>query len=178
MQPIKLKPLSEKALYSQLFAFIGYSDHDRFDRETKQGQVLDTQTGQVYILPTAEEEHAYKQEKARLDAIEEARKANLYNNHPNPIIDYNNPTRWRQGLDKLREGELIEMCEEAFWHFLECVPPRRQGTNSYVSGEPYTHNSKNQPVYLCGIQRGEKYFAQYGTVQQYESKELFKTASA
>jgi len=174
MQPIKLLPLSQKALYSQLFAFIGYSNHDRFDRESKQGQVTDTETGQVYTLATAEEEDAYKQEKARLDAIEEARKANLYNDHPTPIIDYNNPTRWREGLDLLKEGRLIEMCEEAYWHFLECVPPRRQGGNSYVSGEPHHHNSENEAVYLCGIQRGEKYYAQYGTVKQYEKKELFK----
>jgi len=174
MTPIKLQPLSQRALYSQLYDSIGYSHSDRFDRETDPSQVLDKETGQVYIMPTEEEENVYKEEKARLDAIEEKRKANLYNNHPNIIIDYNNSERWKEGLSELKKGGIVEMCEESFWHFLECVPPRRQGSNSYVSGEPYTHNSKGESVYLCGIHKGNKYYAQYGTVNEYENKKLFK----
>jgi hypothetical protein len=176
----KLKPLSQKPLYSQFYHIFGENynwNQDRLDRKTVKGHVLDTETGDLYALATEEEETAYKAKKERVLKKLKERAAHKYDHHPIPIIDYNNPERWKEGLKTAKDdmSKAVEMCEEAYWHFLECVPPKVLEPGAYVCGEPYTHNSKGEPVYLCGIQGGKRYFAQYGTVKQFKNRELFKS---
>ena len=179
MEAIKLKPLSENALFSQFYHLFGGSynwNHDRLDRsQEKDGKIIDVETGQVYLLATEEEEQAFRDAKkeAEIKALEVAR--TKYDYKTKPFIDYNNPERWRKGLDAVGDGETVEMCEEAFDTFLESVPPKRMDGAAYCSGEPSHHNKQGQAVYLCGIRKENRYFAQNGTVSQFDKKELFKS---
>lgn len=91
-----------------------------------------------------------------------------------PFITMETKEQWESGMNALKGGQMVEMSEEAYTHFLECVPPKDFCNVSYICGEPYNHNDKGQAIYLCGIERGGKYFAQYGTVRQYANRELFK----
>ena len=179
MKTIKLKPLAQKALYAQFYWILGGNynwDISRLDLESVKGHVLDKKTGQLYKLATEEEEEAYKARKKRILQAWKIRLSKKYDNHPTPIIDYKNHERFTEGLKVAKEdmSKAVEMCADSFWHFLECVPPRIQTGNAYVCGEPYTH-SKGEAVYLCATHRGKKYFAQYGTVKQFNNKELFKS---
>lgn len=92
-----------------------------------------------------------------------------------PFINYNDRQQWEEGLKALDSGAMVEMCEDAFNHFLNCVPPRRMQSTSFVCGEPNDCNSKGENIYLCAIKKGGKYYAQHGTVKQYDKRNLFKT---
>lgn len=43
----------------------------------------------------------------------------------------------------------VEFTDEEYDWFLGCVPPITHKGDAYLSGEPYTHNSQNEPVYLA-----------------------------
>ncbi len=91
------------------------------------------------------------------------------------FIDYHDSEKWKDGLEAMRNGETVEMCSESYWHFLNSVPPMRQQGSAFVNGEPYYHNSNDEAVCLCGIEKNGKYYAQMGTVKQFDNRELFKT---
>ena len=89
-------------------------------------------------------------------------------------IVYSNEKQWNEGLQELKSGAIVEMCEESYDHFLGCTPPMVQRGGSYVSGEPYKHNEQGRAVYLCGLSRHGKFYAQYGTVNDFKTRKLFK----
>ena len=49
----------------------------------------------------------------------------------------------------------------------------RMNGSTFVSGEPYRHNEKGEAVYLCCAQESKRFIAQYGTIKQFENRELF-----
>lgn len=177
MKHIKLKPLSEQPLYGQFFYIFGenynWNQHRLVITNTT---VTDSETGQVYLLATPEEEELFKVILAKKEVDERERQLHFYDDKTGPFIDLWNTERWRSGLDHLNNNikEAVEMSEESYWHFLECVPPKRMVSKAFVCGEPYTHNNKGEGIYLCGIQSGDRFFAQYGTIREFDAKELFK----
>tara|TARA_R110002020_G_scaffold475112_1_gene708638 strand:+ start:24971 stop:25489 length:519 start_codon:yes stop_codon:yes gene_type:complete len=171
---IKLEPLSKTPLSSQL-----YNLTDKFfssrDFEKVGDEVTELSTGTKFILATEEEERAYKIKKEAAQEAEKLEKFHRHDNKKTPFIDYNNGDRWKAGLSHAKEKGYpkTEMCEDSYWHFLECVPPKRLQRTSFVCGEPYSHNNNGEGVYLCGIQEGERFFARYGTLKQFDSNKLF-----
>jgi len=174
----KLKPLAELPLSTQLDRLTGkcYTVQD-FRREGN--TVIEIETGHVFEFATQAEEEAFKAEKKRAEEAEAEALRTKYDNHPNVIIDLHNEDRWREGL-KLAESDFttaVEMTGAAYWHFLECVPPKRMERGAFVCGEPYTHNDKGEGVYLCGREIAGKHIAQYGTLKQFDNRELFKRSN-
>ena len=173
---IQLLPLAEKPLNSQLFWHFGnFVNSDDLLTGSKEAYHVDK--GISFFYASEEEETVYKEAKAEAERKEAERKAHEYDNHPNIIIDLHNHQRWEEGLKaaKSKPFPVVEMTKEAFWHFLECVPPKRYERVAFLCGEPYTHNSKGEGVYLGGIEKRGKYYAQYGTIKQFDNKEMFKS---
>ena len=183
-QLIKLKPLTMIALSSQLYRLTGgdfYSDRNFMSEDGSEPNakceniLIHKPTGRRFQLATQEQEEKAKEFKNQLRIEADARAKNKYNHILSPFIDYNNSNRWEQGLNALEGGKIIEMCEDAYYNFLESVPPKRMERGAYCSGEPSHHNKEGQAVYICGLERKGKFYAQYGTVKQFESRELFKS---
>ena len=65
-----------------------------------------------------------------------------------------------------------EVAAEQYDHYLGCVPPKRQRSNSFLSGEPYTHTEEGRGVHLACKKTGERYFAKMMTVAQFDSERL------
>ena len=56
-----------------------------------------------------------------------------------------------------------EINEQHYDWYLECVPPIRMSSSSFLNGEPYTHTNEGKGLYLaCKCQNG-KYYAQLMT---------------
>lgn len=172
-----LKPLSQRALSSQLYDLTG-DYYNSFDYLREGEKVIHIKTGKTFVFASPQMEEAYKILKAAKENFKKIKAHHKYDHHKGLIIDLNNSDRWRAGLDALKDdgSTIIEMTKDAYWHFLECVPPRRMSTKSYIGGEPYTHNSEGQAVYLCGLERDGKFYAQYGTVKQFDNNEIFLKA--
>ena len=175
---IKLKPLCEKAFSSQLYNLTGKfwndTDFDAPSGALHGAIVTEIETGQKFILATHTEELKKKQEIKEAEQKAENEAAHSFDNHPNPIIDFHNRERWEIGMNILRkENQIVEMCEDSYWHFLECVPPMFQNGNGFVNGDPYTHNAKGEAVYLCAIEIDDKFYACNGTIKQFMSGDLF-----
>jgi|GEM_PF-2746190 len=171
---MKLQPLNKSALSSQLYNLTGkfLSDSD-FIRNND--EVIEISTGKKFCFPSQKEEEIFKaQDKIRMEKEKEERE-HRHDNKTYPFIDLHNSERWRGGLDhaKTKGFPKTEMCEDAYWHFLECVPPKRMARGGFVCGEPHSHNSQGEAVYLCGTKEGNKYFAKYGTLKQFDSNKLF-----
>jgi hypothetical protein len=169
---MKLQPLNKRPLSSQLYDLTGkfFSDRDFI----KVGdEVTEISTGTKFYLPTQEEEEIFKAAEKIREEEAEKEKQHRHDDKNYPFIDFNNSERWKSGLKHLEGYQKVEMCEESFWHFLECVPPKRYQRTSFVCGEPYSHHNNGEGIYLCGIQEGEKYFAKYGTLKQFDSNKLF-----
>tara|TARA_R110000772_G_scaffold46279_3_gene105686 strand:+ start:71 stop:589 length:519 start_codon:yes stop_codon:yes gene_type:complete len=171
---IKLKPLSERPLSSQLYDLTGKFFSSR-DFEKVGDEVTELSTGTKFILATEQEEEAFKAQEKIRQAEEEEAKKHQHDDKNYPFIDYNNVERWKAGLKhaKTQGYPKTEMCEEAYWHFLECLPPLRMSGGQFVCSEPETHNSQGYAVYLCGAKEGKKYFAKYGTLKQFDSNQIF-----
>ena len=173
-----LEPLNKTPLSNQLFKLTG-KGYNSLDFEMKDGRVFELRTDNVYILASKEEEDAAIALKKAEKAKEEEELSHKYDHIDYPFIDLNNRDRWRKGLNAAQvkvDGKypVIEMCEDAYWHFLECVPPAAMESGAYLCGEPYCHNSEGKGVFLGGIERNGKWFAQYGTVKEFRSRQMFK----
>ena len=170
---IQLEPLSKTALSTQLERITGdmYSD---YNYKRAYSLIIHKDTGKRFKMPSIESENLYKSQLAWVKAVKQIYLKDKYKNIKHPFIYYHNPEQWRDGLNKLKQGGIVEMCKESFWHFAECVPPKRWDRVAFVCREAESHNDKGQRIYLCGIERDGKYFAQYGTLKQYDNKELFK----
>jgi len=79
---------------------------------------------------------------------------------------------------KLEWGELWEAMdadpeawvpttEAMYWDMLECLPPTDQKPNSFLVGEPKSHNA-GEAVYACFKISGGEVFAKHMTVRQYQ----------
>lgn len=92
----------------------------------------------------------------------------------NFILDENKD--WKEALNYIYSdfNNIVEMSEDAYNHFLCCVPPKIIVRDGYVCGEPYSHTSTGQGIYLTAIHRVGKYYAQMGTVSQFINLKLFK----
>ena len=178
MEAIKLKPLSQQALYSQFFHIFGGNYNWNQDRLVRTDTtVTDAETGQVYLLATQEEEEAYKAKAEAEVAYEQIRLKHLYDGRTTPIIDLHNADRWREGLDLLKADfrNVVEMTEDSYNHFLECVPPKRMAGPAFCGGEPYTHDGKGRGIYICCIRTNSgKFYAQYGTVEDFDKRTILK----
>lgn len=89
------------------------------------------------------------------------------------FIDFNNG-QWEAGLTSAAKGNIVEMSEDAYEHFLGCVPPLEMCSSSFICSEPHHHNSQGKGVYIACISKNGKYYAQYGTLSQYKTRQLFK----
>lgn len=173
---IQLQPLAKRPLSSQLYNLTGdfYSDHSYTRQADTITHIL---TGKVFKFASMQDERIYKLHAKINERGEEEAKAHKYDHIKYPFIDLNNRQRWIKGLEKLKEqgNPIVEMCEESYDHFLGCVPPREFSLKSFVCGEPYSHNNQGEGIYLCGLNRNGKFYAQYGTIRQYRKGELFKS---
>ena len=182
---VKLKPLSEGPFFSQMYWLFGERHtvrDDDFETFLLQpgATLVHKKSGRRFLLATAEEEIAYKLKKQEEEYAEKERLSHLYDNYPHTIIDLHNPERWKKGLDALKDNWFgsagaVEMTEDAYDHFLNCLPPVRMEGSAFVAGEPFTHDSDGRSVYLCAVGKNRKYFAQYGTVKMFEERSLFKS---
>lgn len=94
----------------------------------------------------------------------------------NFLIDLNDESKWKNGLNELYSdfSKVVELTEEAYDHFLNCLPPLVFSFGGYVSGEPYSHNNDGKGIYLCATKKDNKYYAQMGTVSDFLKRKLFK----
>lgn len=56
------------------------------------------------------------------------KKKSIYNTEGKKIYSYENttPEDWKEFIDKMTNtGDLIEITEDLYYHFFECLPPRR-----------------------------------------------------
>lgn len=75
---------------------------------------------------------------------------------------------YKAGIKVLRE-----MDQDDYHWFLECVPPARQNSTGYVSGEPYTHNAEGKAVYLCCLTLGNCFYAAaLGTAAEWDRYQI------
>ena len=77
-----------------------------------------------------------------------------------------------EGIRKSNKDNWRELfTEDTYWEMLGAVPPAYQSHGRFACGEPYTHNSKGEPLYYCFVQTGKNmFFGFLGTV-----KELIET---
>ena len=73
-------------------------------------------------------------------------------------IDYN----WEH-----KNGLWTETNEETYWDQLGCVPPIQMNRNSFMVGEPYTHNEKGFPVYASFVKFRDRYFGKYDIIKNF-----------
>jgi len=92
------------------------------------------------------------------------------------FINFNNEQQWKEGLKHaLTTGfPVVEMCEDAYEHFLGCVPPKAHKGSAFMNSEPEHHNSRGQEVCIAGLERSGKYYAQYGTLNDFKTGAMFK----
>lgn len=177
MSIIKLEPLNKTPLNSQLREKTDcpWGQMEYEGKAVHGGIITHVESGMKFQLASLEEEDSYKAEKLALRLKEAEELSHKYDGYENPIIDYNNETRWKKALDYLHEEpfRVVEMCEEAFWHFLECVPPRIFERTAYASGEAYDHNNNGEGIYLCALKSDGKYYAQMGTLKEFRKRSLF-----
>lgn len=170
---IQLQPLSKRPLSSQLYDHTGDHYNDiYFDKVND--TLTHKSTGKRFKMPSLESENLFKAQKSWVDKVKETYLKNRYIDKKEPFISYHNSEQWKEGLKALENGGVVEMCEDAFWHFCECVPPKIYERNSFVCGEAHHHNNNGKAVYLCAIEKDGKYYAQHGTIEQYRNRELFK----
>lgn len=93
------------------------------------------------------------------------------------FINYNNEQQWKAGLEHaLTSGfPVVEMCEDAYDHFLNCLPPKAHKGSSYMNAEPHHHDKQGIEICIAGLERGGKFYAQYGTLNAFTSGAMFKT---
>lgn len=170
---VQLEPLSEKPLSSQLYWLTGdfYSDSN-YDRQEE--KLISFKTKTIFILASQKDESLYKLKQKHQKELDEFKRLHKYDNYGNIIIDLHNPKRWREGLKLAEKGVIVEMTEESYDHFLNCLPPKDFCNVSFVTGEPYNHNKEGKAIYLCCIKKDGKFYAQYGTLAEYRNNKLFK----
>lgn len=177
MNTYYLEPLAKLPLSTQLDRLHpdNYSGCMWADFIRTPEQMTNPENGDIYIFATIEQENEYKeQEEKRIEAEQEARK-HKYDHVKTPFIDLYNSERWRNGLEiaKNQPYAVVEMCEDSFYHFMECVPPKIMEGKFYMCSEPYTHNSKGESVCIAGFEKNGRFYAQYGTVNDYRTKKMF-----
>ncbi|MBL4672323.1 MAG: hypothetical protein JKX81_08670 [Arenicella sp.] len=90
----------------------------------------------------------------------------------NSIVHMSQST-WQDGLDSLYGGKVISLNEETYWHFLGCVPPLAQEQLGFVCGEPYSHNSDGEGIYLTAFEIRDKYYAKHRTLKEFKFHKTF-----
>lgn len=174
-----LQPFSQKVLSTQLDNI--HPENKNFGCmwadwiNTSYGK-FDPKTGNKYIYASKEEEQAHKEILKEKEEKAQEIKAHKYDHIKTPFIDFNNPDRWREGLNEaLKEPfKPVEMCEDAYYHFMECVPPKIMNGSFYMCSEPHHHTNRGQEVCIAGIERKGKFFAQYGTREDIRNKIMFQ----
>jgi hypothetical protein len=80
-------------------------------------------------------------------------------------IENNKRKEWANMLESFRAGNITEITEEAYYRFLEDVPPLKMGNTWFFMGEPYSHTNAGTPVHLKCWFEGGKYYGQYQEVK-------------
>lgn len=91
----------------------------------------------------------------------------------NYFMDFNN-NQWKDSLDAIYNGDIVEISEDVYDHFLGCVPPLIQEGPAFISSEASLHNENGQAVYIACIKKKDKYYAQHGTSEEFKKHYLFK----
>ena len=77
---------------------------------------------------------------------------------------------WHTTLEEyLKPNDEID--EEMYWYFLGVLPPVMSYKGIFQPDEPWSHNSKGQPLYDTFEKIGERYFYR-GHLPTNEAKEL------
>lgn len=170
----KLKPLTEICLTTQLADLLGLEHWGiNWEIDPIKNTVRELSTNTVFLLATPQEEEEYKKS-LELKKLEEKRqKSHKYDNHPNVIIDYNNGDRWDEGLEHLKKG-IVEMCEEAYYHFLEVLPPLRLNGWKFLTSEASHHNKNGEAVYIACTKKDGRYIATYASLKEFENSPIFE----
>lgn len=65
----------------------------------------------------------------------------------------------------------VEICEEEYNYFLECVPPRRFNGSWFLVGEAQTQLNNGKNIYLCCKEENSRYYCKYMTLEKYDSRD-------
>lgn len=65
-------------------------------------------------------------------------------------------------------AEWIETTERMYFEMLECVPPRAMRHDSFLVGEPKTHNERGEAVHACFSRIGVTFHAKHMTVAEFQ----------
>lgn len=178
MQNIFLKPLSEIPLSTQ----INRHTNEGWNRKDYIGSYA---PGMIYLneklkikfhLPTAKEEEEYKLLKEKKEQEEQIKLENKYSHISTPLLDLHNSKRWGRALELLKNdfSNIVESTEESYNHFLDSLPPIEFSVNGFIAGEPYMHYTNGECVFLCFKKIQDKFYAQYGTINEFRKNKLFK----
>ncbi|NJM68073.1 MAG: hypothetical protein HC851_21600 [Acaryochloris sp. RU_4_1] len=61
----------------------------------------------------------------------------------------------------------VEIGDEEYWWFLECVPPLMLDHRGYVNSEPYSSTPDGQDIYVGVIEVKGKFYAKMVTLAEY-----------
>ena len=70
------------------------------------------------------------------------------------------------------------MTEEAYFYFMEVLPPKRMNHSSYLCSEAESANKHGEYIYLAATKIGAYYFAKHGTVKEFDSNKIFNKEEA
>ena len=92
------------------------------------------------------------------------------------LIDDNNHAGYHEAMEALKSpGKIIEMTKETYARIYLDIKAKFYNQSGYVSGIPLHHNKTDETIFFCATKINDlKYYAQYGTVEQYKSGQLFK----
>lgn len=69
---------------------------------------------------------------------------------------------------KNQDRRWVEINEEDYWYFLECLPPLIQNSNGFLNSEPYTE-SNDGTVYIGCIKFHERYFCRLMSKNEFKN---------
>lgn len=80
------------------------------------------------------------------------------------------PVVWAALWDAMKATphEWIETTEKMYWDMLGVLPPVRMDSRKFLVGEADSHNAQGEAVYACFKKQGERFYARYCTVYQFQ----------
>lgn len=87
---------------------------------------------------------------------------------------------WKQGLQAIEAGAIVECTEDVYDHFLGCVPPAAMNHSGFLCGEAAASLKDGRAVYTAGTGTHSylnktRYFLQQCTREQFLNRSAFKS---
>lgn len=173
LEPLNKTPLSTQIdrIYPNVHKGSYWSEFIRFETH-----YINPDTGDKLIFATPEQEQQAKEDMKQEEARRQEARANKYNHIKGIFLHVDNHKQWSEGIKELNKPErpTVEISEESYDYFLNVLPPLKWIGNTFIVREANRTNAKGQNIYtVCTMIQG-RYFAQQGTVQEYNENKLFK----